>query len=206
MQKEKMNGRRTIEIGKPEELDYYTNEAFKALRTNVLFSGAEVKVITLTSCTPNEGKTSVSFQLAISLAESGKNVVFIDADLRKSVMAGRYKMSSMQQGLTHYLSGQAEQEDVLYSTSIERLTYVPTGPVPPNPSELLGSSRMQQLVERLREEADYIIIDAPPLGSVVDSGSPGECNQLPFCTEYQKAAAGNGLPYSGYGAEQGGSS
>ena len=75
-----------------KELDYRVNEAYKSLRTNVQFSGTDVQVIDFTSCTPNEGKSSVSFNLAVSFADSGKRVVMIDADMRKSVLAGRYKV------------------------------------------------------------------------------------------------------------------
>lgn len=74
-----------------EKLDFRAKEAYKSLRTNLEFSGADVKVVALTSCTEDEGKTSTSFQLAVSLAEAGKKTILVDADLRKSVMHGRYK-------------------------------------------------------------------------------------------------------------------
>ena len=91
-----------------ERLDFRTKEAYKTLRTNLSFAGKNVKVISLTSCTPNEGKTSVSFQLCLSLAESGKQTILVDADLRKSVLRGRYKANREKYGLSHYLSGQVE--------------------------------------------------------------------------------------------------
>lgn len=75
-----------------KKLDYRVDEAYKSLRTNVQFSGSGVQVIDFTSCTPNEGKSSVAFNLAVSFAESGKRVIMIDADMRKSVLAGRYKV------------------------------------------------------------------------------------------------------------------
>ena len=87
-----------------ERLDFRTKEAYKTLRTNLSFAGKNVKVISLTSCTPNEGKTSVSFQLCLSLAESGKQTILVDADLRKSVLRGRYKANREKYGLSHYLS------------------------------------------------------------------------------------------------------
>lgn len=94
-----------------ERLDFRTKEAYKTLRTNLSFAGKNVKVISLTSCTPNEGKTSVSFQLCLSLAESGKKTILVDADLRKSVLRGRYKANREKYGLSHYLSGQMELDD-----------------------------------------------------------------------------------------------
>ena len=81
------------------------------------FAGKDIKVISLTSCTPSEGKSSVSFQLCLSLAESGKKTILVDADLRKSVLRGRYKASREKYGLSHYLSGQAEYDDVCCRTN-----------------------------------------------------------------------------------------
>ena len=100
-----------------ERLDFRTKEAYKTLRTNLSFAGKNVKVISLTSCTPNEGKTSVSFQLCLSLAESGKKTILVDADLRKSVLRGRYKANREKYGLSHYLSGQMELDDAAEPTS-----------------------------------------------------------------------------------------
>lgn len=152
-----------------EQLDFRTKEAYKTLRTNLSFAGKDIKVISLTSCTPSEGKSSVSFQLCLSLAESGKKTILVDADLRKSVLRGRYKASREKYGLSHYLSGQAEFDDVCCRTNVENLDMIFAGPVPPNPSELLGSDAFRNLLELLRWKYDYVIVDTPPLGSVVDS-------------------------------------
>lgn len=152
-----------------EELDYRVNEAYKTLRTNILFCGSDIKVLTFTSCTPNEGKSSVSFNLAVSIAELGKKVILIDADLRKSVLIGRYKVGEVEYGLTHYLSGQKELKDVLLHTDIENMDVIFSGSTVPNPAELLNHNRFSSLITKLREEYDYVIIDTPPLGSVIDS-------------------------------------
>ncbi|MCC8067826.1 MAG: tyrosine protein kinase, partial [Clostridiales bacterium] len=99
-----------IEIKKPE-LDYYSSEACKALRTNLQFCGSDKKAIVFTSCTQNEGKTYVILNLAISLSEIGKKVLLLDADLRKSALLGRVEVSSEMKGLTHFLSKQASLVD-----------------------------------------------------------------------------------------------
>jgi capsular exopolysaccharide synthesis family protein len=157
-----------INLEKVYKLDNKSNEAYKLLRTNIQFCGSNVKIICITSCIPNEGKSNVSFNLAKSLAEGGKKVIFIDADLRKSVIVGRYKPDRAVLGLTHYLSGQNELDDILYETNIENLDIIFTGPVPPNPAELLCSEKFASTLKIFREDYDYIIIDTPPLGSVID--------------------------------------
>ena len=152
-----------------DKQDFRVREAYKTLRTNLEFSGVNVKVIALTSCTEDEGKTSVSFQLALSLAETGKRTVLVDADLRKSVMQGRYRATREKYGLSHYLSGQVKIDDTICSTNISDFYIIFAGQFPPNPSELLGSENFKLLIKRLKAEYDYIIIDTPPLGSDIDS-------------------------------------
>ena len=102
----------TVTFNAIEKLDFRTKESYKTLRTNLEFSGKDRRVISVTSSTPNEGKTSVSFQLAISIAEGGKKVILVDADLRKSVLKGRYKSNASRYGLSHYLSGQASISEI----------------------------------------------------------------------------------------------
>lgn len=152
-----------------ENLDYYVEEAFKSLRTNVQFCGEDKKVIVITSSVPNEGKSNVSLNLAISLTEVGKKVLFIDADLRKSVLAGRLKMEGKIKGLTHFLSKQETLQEIVCGTNIPNLYFVLAGPVPPNPAELLGGKLFEEMLEVVRNIYDYVIIDSPPLGSVIDS-------------------------------------
>ncbi|WP_072524734.1 polysaccharide biosynthesis tyrosine autokinase [Clostridium sp. Marseille-P3244] len=149
--------------------DYRSSEAYKTLRTNIEFSGAENRTIVLTSSTPDEGKSTVSLGLAMALCESGKKVLFIDADLRKSVLVGRHRVTEELKGLSHYLSGQAEMTEIVCKTQEPNLFVVFAGVVPPNPSELLGQERFETLLKRSKDAYDYIIIDAPPLGSVIDA-------------------------------------
>lgn len=158
-----------IMIRTVEKLSFQTKEAYKTLRTNLEFSGPDVKVIVMTSCMENEGKTSVSFQLALSLAEAGKKTILVDADLRKSVMYGRYKATRGKYGLSHYLSGQVQLEEAVCTTNIPGLHIIFAGLVPPNPSELLGNDYFKKMIQFLRLEYDYVIVDTPPLGSVIDS-------------------------------------
>lgn len=165
-------------------MDFRSNEAYKSLRTNIQFCGSDIRQICFTSCLPSEGKSSISFNIATSFAETGKKVIFVDADLRKSTIVGRYKPNQAVMGLTHYLSGQNSLEEVLYTTNIENLDIIFTGPVPPNPAELLGSNCFIELMKLLREEYDYIIIDTPPLGSVIDSAIVAEhCDGVVFVIE-----------------------
>ncbi|MDD3173971.1 MAG: CpsD/CapB family tyrosine-protein kinase [Herbinix sp.] len=151
------------------KLDFISNEAYKQIRTNIQFCGDSIKVICITSSLPNEGKSNVSFNLAVSIAECEYKVVFIDTDLRRSIIIGRYKPDQVVAGLSHYLSGINNLDDILYETNIPNLDMVFTGAVPPNPAELLGSNNFADLIKKLREEYDYIIIDTPPLGSVIDA-------------------------------------
>lgn len=157
-----------VTLNNLEKMDFRTQEAIKTLRSNVGFSGANIQTICLTSTVPNEGKSNVSLHLAISLAEAGYKVCFIDADLRKSVLVGKYKMGEVQEGLTNFLSGQSDWEDCLCETEYENLFCVFAGPVPPNPSELLGSTLFVDKIEELKSAYDYVIIDTPPIGSVID--------------------------------------
>jgi capsular exopolysaccharide synthesis family protein len=158
-----------ISLEKSSKLDFKSNEAYKQLRTNILFCGRDIKVVCFTSSLPNEGKSNVSFNLAVSFAESDKTVLFIDADLRRSIILGRYKPDQAVMGLSHYLSGMNNLDEVLYETNIPNLDMIFTGPVPPNPAELLGSDMFVELLHTLREVYDYVIVDTPPLGSVIDS-------------------------------------
>lgn len=151
------------------EKDFRSNEAYKTLRTNIEFCGADNKVIVFTSCTPNEGKSTVSLSVANSLADTGKKILFIDADLRKSVLAGRHKVAGTMKGLSHFLAGQADVGEIMYKTQKNDLIVMFAGVVPPNPAELLGQKRFGSLLGSARKVYDYIIIDAPPLGSVIDS-------------------------------------
>jgi len=157
-----------VNIESIKKMDYYGQEAYKTLRTNVQFLGKDTKVVAFTSCMPNEGKSSVTFNLAYSMAEAGKKVLFIDADLRKSVLIGRYKISDGGKGLSHFLSGISPIDEVLANTNVPNLSMIVSGPVPPNPSELLQTELFKSFISATRQLYDYVFIDTPPLGSVID--------------------------------------
>ena len=148
--------------------DYNYNEAIKTLRTNIQFCGNNIRTVMLTSSMPDEGKSDISMALANSLAQIGKKVLFVDADIRKSILVARYQLNKEVNGLSQYLSGQKELEEILYHTSVDNLDMVFAGPYSPNPAELLEEELFAIMLERMKEEYDYIIIDTPPMANLID--------------------------------------
>lgn len=144
-------------------------EYYNSIRTNIQFSGRDLKVITLTSAQPGEGKSTTSTNLAISFARAGFRTLLIDADTRNSVMSGTFKSNERYQGLTSFLSGNAELSDVICDTSIDNLMILPAGQVPPNPTSLIQNDNFKSMIETVRGLYDYVIIDTPPLGLVIDA-------------------------------------
>ncbi len=145
-------------------------EAFRTLRTNLQFADVDdpPRVITITSALPAEGKTTTACNVALTLAQSGARVVLVEGDLRKPAV-GKYLGISNAAGLTNVLAGQHELRDVLVSYQRDTLAVLPSGPTPPNPSEMLGSQQMRQLLGQLAAGFDVVIIDAPPLLPVTDA-------------------------------------
>ena len=153
----------------PGANDFFTQEAFKALRTNLQFCGQDIHTVVITSCNENEGKTTITLQLAKSLSELDKRVLVIDADMRKSVMAGRNTSVEAPVGLSEVLTGLVAVKDCLYTTQCENLSIMFAGKYPPNPVELLGGPYFESLLQEARKVYDYVLIDVPPLGSVIDA-------------------------------------
>lgn len=149
--------------------DYVTNEAYKILRTNLLFCGSDIKTVVLTSCTENEGKSTIATELTKSLADGGKRALLIDADMRKSVMLRRNMRAGDIEGLSDVLSGLAEPESVVYATQIDNFDVMFSGRFPPNPVELIENGGFKEMLDAFKERYDYIIIDSPPLGMVIDA-------------------------------------
>lgn len=149
--------------------NFFSQEAYKTLRTNLMFCGRDIQIIAVTSQWENEGKTTVVLNLARSLAELGKRVLVIDADMRKSVMAGRHTKAKNPAGLSEILTGLVKLSDGLYSTQYENLHIIFSGKYPPNPVELLGGKYFPMLLEETRKVYDYVLVDTPPLGQVIDA-------------------------------------
>lgn len=155
---------------KEHELPFEINEELKYLRTNLQFCGPDKKVILFTSSIANEGKSTTVRYLGKAMTELGKRVLLIDADLRKSVMKNQLQDSKEYQfGLAHYLSDMATMGECICATDNPRLYMFLAGHVPPNPAELLASSRMVKLLEWARSQFDYIFVDTAPLNAVIDA-------------------------------------
>lgn len=144
-------------------------EYYNAIQVNIQFSGSDLKVITVTSVQPGEGKSTSSTNLAISFANAGYRTLLIDADIRNSVMTGTFKAEEAFHGLTSYLSGHVNLRDVIHTTSEDNLHLIPAGQVPPNPTTLLQNTRFESMIETVRQSYDYVIVDTPPIGLVVDA-------------------------------------
>ncbi len=149
--------------------DFATIEAFKTLRTNLLFSSADVKTIVITSTFENEGKSTISAELARGLAEIGKKTLLIDADMRKSVVLKNNLKAQNIKGLSELLSNQATLEEVLYNTQLPAFDVIFCGHFPPNPVELLSSERFVALLDQFKAAYDFVIIDSPPLNPIIDA-------------------------------------
>ena len=145
-------------------------EAFRVLRTNLQFAAVdkELKVILVTSASPNEGKSTVVQYLAQTISQTGKKVIALDADLINPTLHRRFGIPN-QRGLSNLIVGDADSTVFTTLKDYPNLSVITTGPTPPNSSELLGSARMKHLMDRLREEYDVVIMDTPPMLPVTDA-------------------------------------
>ena len=167
----KRAGRRNVQQGIIcEGMSFAASEAYKLLRTNLLFSLPEkhCHIIGVTSSVRGEGKSTTSVNLSYTIAQSGKRVLLIDADMRRPALV-RLLVEKGTPGLSNVLAGIAEEEDAIRKELYPNLDVMFSGDTPPNPSELLSSERMQKMVERLSLVYDYILIDTPPAGVVADA-------------------------------------
>lgn len=147
------------------------SEAYRTLRTNIEFSSFEKQLRTLvvTSASPEEGKSTTLANLAVTMAQAGKKVILVDCDLRRPSQHMVFGLRN-DRGLTSLMIADADLANPpLQATAQENLQLLTTGPLPPNPSEMLGSKRMQEIIARLQERADVVIFDAPPILAVTDA-------------------------------------
>ena len=148
------------------------SEAFRQTRTNIQFATANQKgqILMVSSPGPGEGKSTIISNLAVALAQAGRRVLIVDGDLRRPSIHRRFPPTEREPGLSNFLSDALVPfDDVVHRTELEGISIIPGGPIPPNPSELLGSRRMSLLTEQLRKEADVVLVDTPPVLLVSDS-------------------------------------
>ncbi|XEC96225.1 CpsD/CapB family tyrosine-protein kinase [Paenibacillus tarimensis] len=145
-------------------------EAYKMLRTNIDFSNIEsnVQTVMFTSTRMTEGKSVTTANIAVTYAQAGKKVLLIDADMRRSTQHQIFGVPN-RSGLSSVLSNQCKLQEAILSTSVDHLSIIPAGPVPPNPSDMLASKRMESLMEQTKEMFDMILIDTPPILLVTDA-------------------------------------
>ena len=164
-------GNKDFEFIVAKKPDASASEAYRALRTRIKFSKIDkesLKTILITSPTSQEGKTTTSVNLAGSFAQANFKTIIIDADLRKPRIHAVFNQKRFP-GFTDYFFGQAPFEDIVRKSEINNLDFITAGTIPPNPSEILGSTQMESFLEKLKNEYDYVIVDSPPVIAVTDS-------------------------------------
>ena len=181
----------SLEFTRFSPLDYAGAEALNTLCTNLSFAGANVRRVMMTSCQSAEGKSFISMNMMRTFASLGKRVVLVDADLRRSMIASRYGMQMYSdtggQGLTHYLAGMCEMEDVVYSTNIPGAFMVPVGRDVSNSLSLLTNSRLPALLDTLADSFDIVLVDAPPVGVIIDAAEISKyCDGTLLVVSYNK--------------------
>ena len=146
------------------------SESYRSIRTAILLSTANPghKIFTVSSALPSEGKSATAANLAVTLAQTGKRVLLLDADLRKPRLHRIFKLKN-QNGLTNYLTGTGDVKELVKVTVVPDLYLINSGPLPPNPAELLGSDKMAGFVGELKAAFDYILVDTPPVLAVTDA-------------------------------------
>lgn len=147
------------------------SEQYRTIRTNIQFATAgnqKIKVLVVTSPGPSEGKSTSAVNLAAVFAQSGQRVLLVDADMRKATVHKTFGLANAS-GLSTVLSTAATGENVIQRTTVPNLFVLTSGPKPPNPSELLGSPRMLQVIEELKNAYDLVIFDMPPVVAVTDA-------------------------------------
>ena len=160
-----------IVLNDQRKVDYNYSEALKTLRTNLRFAGEDVKLILFTSCFPNEGKSDIAISLTKELGGIGKKTLFLDTDIRKSALLSRFKVENRENihGLSEYLSGQIDLRGLIYKTNFPNVDIICAGPSAPDPSGMLEGKKFVNLLKATRETYDFVIIDTPPIETVIDA-------------------------------------
>jgi capsular exopolysaccharide synthesis family protein len=147
-----------------------TSESYRAIRTSILFSSADVvpQIIVVTSAGPSEGKTSCASNLAVTMSQAGARVLLLDCDMRRPRIHTIFGVSR-NVGLSNIMVGTAPAEKAIFTTKVPNLDIIPSGPLPPNSSEILGSKKMRSFLESVRKKYNRIIIDTPPISILTDA-------------------------------------
>lgn len=161
-------GVRMITVSQPTSVN---TEQFNTIRTNIQFSNVDrdFKSIMITSATASDGKSTISANVAATFAKQGVKTLLVDADFRRPTFFATFGLPSTR-GLTNYLTDRdVKLSSIIFKTTLDNLYIMPSGPTPPNPSELIGSNKMKRMIEQLSQQIDLVIYDAPPLLSVTDA-------------------------------------
>ncbi len=150
-------------------------EAYRTLRTNLTFAGLDqpVEMLVVTSPSPEKEKSLVAANLAVVMAQGERRTILVDADLRRPVLHEIFGVSGERGLTTMFVDSQARDEPPLVDVGVENLWLLPSGPLPPNPADLLGSHRMEEIIALLRSRADFLVFDAPPVLAVTDAAVLG---------------------------------
>lgn len=178
-----------VTIRQSMTLDYAGEEALNTICTNLAFSGRNLRKIVFTSNLQSEGKSWMAMHVLANLAQRGRKVVLVDADMRRSFLMQRYKMEAAGElfGLAHYLTGQCELEDALYETNMNGACLIPAGRDVTNPVSLVDTPFFKQMLDTLSEKFDMVIVDTPPIGMVIDAAEiASSCDGTVLVLDYNK--------------------
>lgn len=169
--------------------DYSGTESLNTICTNLSFAGRDLKKIVITSSMAGEGKSYMAMQIMQNLSRRGKRVVLVDADMRRSYIVNRYGMETEGEwlGLAHYLAGYCEMEDALYETNLYGACIIPAGRDVSSPIPLIDTPYFSELLDALSQRFDVVLVDAPPVGLVVDAAEIARsCDGVVLVVEYNK--------------------
>ena len=177
-----------------ETLDFSGTEALNSICTNLSFVGRDMKKFVITSCTQDEGKSSMAMQVMANLAKRGKSVVLVDSDMRKSVMMRHFGITmdgDEVTGLAHHLAGYNSIDEIIYQTNIPGAYFVPIGRDVVNPLPLLDSKYFAQMLDELAMRFDMVLVDTPPIGLVIDAAVVAKsCDGAVLVVEFAKRRKG----------------